>query len=280
VSEVFLHIGLHKTGTTYLQKKVFPLWPGIKYLKRSSLVDLVEIEAGSKILISNEEFSGYPYGKPGKTVEVFRRNIVNLSRYFPNAKVLISLRRHDNFMVALYQEYLHEGGILTFDEFYSMSGKSGCVADDILCFYERLQIVEELFPHRPFVFLQEELKENPDQLFRSLASHLGTDVPVIPADSESINPGVGYYQASLLRKLNKLSRSHLNPHGILNYYVLNNPTLSMLGLTPKQVCQRRLSFFKRRIKLNERTMAEIRTKSERDWNKILDYIKATREILL
>ena len=55
---LFLHIGLHKTGTTFLQQAVFPKWQGINYIPEDKLEFLVRMDEKQDYLLSREGLSG------------------------------------------------------------------------------------------------------------------------------------------------------------------------------------------------------------------------------
>ena len=73
---LFLHIRLHMTGTTFLQKAVFPYWKDITYLPHDKLED-----------------------------------ISRLARLFSGARIILSFRRHSSYIAS---SYLQRGGYLLF----------------------------------------------------------------------------------------------------------------------------------------------------------------------
>jgi len=115
-SQVFLHVGLHKTGTTFLQRKVFPhlpvnllVQPRIEYLAeeedydpdrfREMLGRQFEIKPGCPTVISQEAFSGRALGSPRwDPFRMARR----LHQTFPAAKVLLVVRSQPSYILSLY----------------------------------------------------------------------------------------------------------------------------------------------------------------------------------
>lgn len=55
---LYLHFGLHKTGTSYLQFVVFRRCRGIHYLRNLTVENFLRIDLGETILASREGFAG------------------------------------------------------------------------------------------------------------------------------------------------------------------------------------------------------------------------------
>ncbi|NKB55248.1 MAG: hypothetical protein GKS00_02830 [Alphaproteobacteria bacterium] len=129
MGRVILHVGTHKTGTTYLQQNVFPKLPGIKdatghfpelwrmlgllsdenpiFLDVGRIADLCRtiVQPYPIFLISWERFSGDPYRcffNNGTTAE-------NLGAIFPEADLIFVFRRQDNWAESLYRHTIRRG---------------------------------------------------------------------------------------------------------------------------------------------------------------------------
>ena len=134
--ELCFHIGLHKTGTTFLQTEVFPkIDPGKFHFlgKMSSLMKsiiyqdptyfdaarirdrILENTHADKInLISNEDLSGDPLNGG-----IHRTNIIaNLHRCFPNAKVVLFIRKQDDWALSNYLGSIRRGTNLSLSRFF------------------------------------------------------------------------------------------------------------------------------------------------------------------
>ncbi len=46
--EIFIHIGAYKTGTTFLQTRIFPVWPNLVYRNDLWLPYLALVEKDKK----------------------------------------------------------------------------------------------------------------------------------------------------------------------------------------------------------------------------------------
>jgi hypothetical protein len=114
---VHLHIGLHKTGTTYLQYNIFPSLKDFHYvqlppwriLTKDNLTEqdlaiyksdiLKDWDHQKDLIISNEYFSG--------AIEKFTKKqlisiLDNLKKLFPEAQIIIVLRSPKGYFNSLY----------------------------------------------------------------------------------------------------------------------------------------------------------------------------------
>lgn len=114
---VYLHIGLHKTGSTYLQYNIFPSlkdfhyvqlppWRvlthanlSVKKLEKYKSEILIKWDGQKDLIISNEFFSG--------DIEKFSKDklvviLDNLNKLFPEAQVILVLRHPKDYFNSLY----------------------------------------------------------------------------------------------------------------------------------------------------------------------------------
>jgi len=135
---IYLHIGLFKTATKYLQRNVFPFMKGYRYirrreyektlLKRIIFSDYMVFrrEVGDirrrfirlmgdheNIILSHELFSGNPM------FQSFDRYILALKMkdIFLHPKIIIGIRGQKYIIDSLYREYIAQGGTKRFEEF-------------------------------------------------------------------------------------------------------------------------------------------------------------------
>ena len=124
MKKVYIHIGLNKTGSTFLQSKVFPHL-GYKLLTQSSLEliepynDLMNQDEfdynpdpliqyfnsnfeNENLLISDEAIPGRPIYRHTNRF----RNAKRLNEIFPNAKILVFIRGQEDIMRSIYSQYV------------------------------------------------------------------------------------------------------------------------------------------------------------------------------
>ena len=112
-SNVILHVGCHKTGTTWLQLYFFNRLRGIDYYLKP--VELPK-PSNKTLLISNEEISqSLPYNYTGNQID----NLIKYKKIYPNAKIIIATRGFNSWLNSCYSESLRNGLYLTKKEFMS-----------------------------------------------------------------------------------------------------------------------------------------------------------------
>jgi hypothetical protein len=189
--ELFLHIGLHKTGSTFLQQAVFPHWPDIDYLGKPYAANHLEgwIHRGTnKALISNEQFSSAPVGAflvegPERWNAHRVRCLKRLSILFPEAAIIVGVRSQPGFVLSLYSQYISFGGTLDVEEFWKADGGAAPLAGEDLLLSPAIDLIGSIWP-KTFVFSLDELSgARRDLLFADLARFFGVNTrPQVSAD--------------------------------------------------------------------------------------------------
>jgi hypothetical protein len=130
-SKIIFHVGLQKTGSTFLQDLIFPELKNVTYIGRpytqenyafntlqyadSSLYNplairneldrIKEIAQGETVLISDELFSGYAF------YNFINRGFIaeRLSELTPDAEIILFLRNQTDIIMSLYNQYVKIG---------------------------------------------------------------------------------------------------------------------------------------------------------------------------
>ncbi|NQU32076.1 MAG: hypothetical protein HQ521_02480 [Bacteroidetes bacterium] len=113
---MIIHIGLHKTGTSFLQEKMFPKIMGINYLHGTSRLRniYVDKQKSLELLISDEKISGLPFtsrdpdNSSSNYYITFLEQMEIIHKSFNNPKIIIGFRKHYRFVLSLYKQYLAE----------------------------------------------------------------------------------------------------------------------------------------------------------------------------
>jgi hypothetical protein len=243
---IYLHIGLWKTGTTFLQKMIFPKLKNVNYIIFRNDKEMLEVmdklrfsilsnDDSKKLqlvvstkllkdrnLISAEGLSGSAYF----VHDNYRSNILkNIEKVFTNfnVKIILGIREQSSIIVSLYKQYLYRGGTKSLTGFidqmnqYQMSRKGedyfkrfeyGCYIDEIIKIFGKDNL---------YIYSFEELNKDKYTFLKNLLDFLGEkEVP----EFEDIvyNRGYGKIQIKLARFLNRFFKSDLNPNGILHYF--------------------------------------------------------------
>ena len=263
---LYLHVGLHKTGTTYFQGEIFPKWRGLKYLRSYSVENFLKTDPSQVCLASREGFSGGVVAHSDEKLAFLKR----LSSMFPDAGILISFRDHGSYLNAIYSQYLRYGGPLPLEAFFDLDRDDGYMKRKDLAFRNYVEGIADYWGRPPFVFLLEELKSDRERLFREMGAFLGVNsCNFDDVSSKRRNISLGGTQAELLRKINHWCGVRLHHDGSTRPYRL----LRRIGMDPPSLCQRwsELNLGKPIITAHERQV--INAAYAADW----DYLKYCAE---
>jgi hypothetical protein len=239
--KIVVHIGLHKTATTTLQQRVFPVLPGLKlidsalsaaadtiygiqvqdpiYFDSSHARDvLLGTFSDDKVnLISSEAFSGSLFSAVGKRYLDHRHSIIeNLQRTLPEARIILVLRRQDRYARSVYRQYIKRGGVLDPASFFGLDSRGGAYFPrDRFRYREYVKVLKQRFPAGVHIGIFEEFVESPSAFLARMCRFLEVE-PIDSWQLPKINrTRLGSTGLEVSRILNRLFRSPLNPGGVL-----------------------------------------------------------------
>lgn len=233
---VVCHIGLHKTASGTLQRQFFPACEGIRlfttqqkhtseFIRAVTCCDPTYFDASSALaklqphlepdginLISNESLSGPPYSGLIEYGLDHRTPVLqNLRSVFPDARILIVLRRQDSLARSLYRQYLKRGGTARIDRFFGMSsdGKPALMSLDRFRYGLYLEKLTEFFPAGIKVLLFEEFISERARFLMEICDFIGIVRPEIDLTVENATK-LGAAGMGFSRLANFVFRSMIN----------------------------------------------------------------------
>ena len=261
---ILLHVGYHKTATTWLQMRLFRPEHGFRQIvTHQEISDLVErpvelafdpapmraliaermadVAPGEVPVISSEILSGHPF-QAGRDGAVLARR---LARIVPEARILIGIRAQHRILPSVYMQYLLRGGTMPPRAFFEGTTVPGYFGFDPVHFeYHRLTgLYQELFrSENVFVLTQESLARDMDGAAETLASfaEAGRFEGLCASARKVQSASYPEYGIGLLRRINHVQASTLNPVPIVRVgrtpgglykvagYLLKRPPLSSL----------------------------------------------------
>lgn len=227
-----VHIGYHKTATTWLQQLYFPALEGVRMVPRPAIIQaLLEpdafrfdpaearsrlgLEPNRRTLISMEALSGYLH-HGGYQGHVSRAIAERLRETLgADTDILVVLRRQPDVLAACYAQYVRAGGTHSIDRYLfpeSYLKPQRCRPDKIPRFRVAhfdyrplLQHYRNLFgSDRVHVFVYEHLREDPAAWLRQLESRLDWHAGPLTRSSRR-NRSYGPLQLTIARWLNHLT---------------------------------------------------------------------------
>ncbi len=245
--KTFIHVGLQKTASTFLQNKFFKEHPDIsfpgkfrgedsnhwylKHLARKYNFEYNEqqvISAINKdianashdtIVFSLEHLTGGPL-----YYSSFRdRSLARLAKIFTDSSIIIVLRRQDDFILSLYKMHVARGLNFKLSEILDLKSSFHSIKPEKIygpmLYYDLL--ISELYDYwgkdRVSVLLFEDFVNSKEMFFSELCTFL--DVPFfMPSIKKRMNPSSKLNPMFKLKLyLNKIFSSNLNPNMILPY---------------------------------------------------------------
>jgi hypothetical protein len=220
-----IHIGYHKTGTTWLQQSGFCQLEGVAVYSRQRLVlglfqDLIDgeetrapamlrtlAEHGGPQLYSYEGFSGDLWAGGVESVRTASR----LREAFPEASVLVTVRAQYTIIRSVYAQYVNEGGWVSFARFLRCDGPGLGWNPDQFAYDRLISVYYELFSGRVLVLPYELLRTDPRTYLEAVAKALRTRL-TRPSNPTVANPSLSGWQLGFLRAWNRAARvSRFNP---------------------------------------------------------------------
>lgn len=159
---VYFHVGLGKTGSTHLQKKVFPRLTGIHYIHSSKYrrsPTIINRRSEPAFLVSRE-FD-----------QQFYDEVNWFARYFPSAYPIIVLRRQDKWIASQYRRFVKNGYRGSFSSFLDLEGDEGYFKIRELFFLPKINFLQHTFGHEPLVLFQEDMKHNPEFFYNRIMEY-------------------------------------------------------------------------------------------------------------
>ena len=197
-TEIVIHIGLHKTGTTFLQQEVFPKIPNINYQTKVDLT--TKVEEGKINLFSDENLDGGSY-RLFNTVQ-HRYNIMkNLHTLYPKAKIILCIRDKDRWLKSAHKQYIVAYKSCSFEEYKQRLDKG------FLDFDEYVKRLDALWFDNVYVCHFEDLKRNPKQFVKDICDFIGVEPPEF--ENKTVYKGITDNQVKFIRLYDKLLPSKI-----------------------------------------------------------------------
>lgn len=161
--QIFFHVGLAKTGSTFLQERLFPhlenIWylPTHKYKRASSLISQSKAE---RVLVSRE-FD-----------RQFDEAVKTFAEVYPDAVPLIIFRQHHSYIASQYRRFVKNGYRGSFTEFIDIENDTGFFKIRHLDYKRHIRYLEEHFSEKPIVILYDALKNNPQEFAKKISSKI------------------------------------------------------------------------------------------------------------
>lgn len=264
---VFFHVGTGKTGTTFLQYRVFPKLKNVRYIQRTrynKAAQIITRSSDTRFLVSRE-FD-----------QQLKVEVEKFAARFPNATPIIVFRRHDSYIASQCRRFVKNGFNGSFKAFFDLDGDSGYFKKEDLDYRRMLNILEQNFTKRPLVFIYENMKDDPRAFISSMAKSIGAEVDLNDIDLSFKHASYSEQQLKAMQRLSRVvdmrkRRVFRNPilHLLwrLGLGSLRYSTLFIAKWLPS-------SWFGREPLISKQELESVRAEYEQDWNYVNSYSTA------
>jgi hypothetical protein len=174
VPNVF-HVGLRKTGTTYLQKRLLPLFADRAiFVSSMNELDLLIADESRPVILSNEGLAT----RPGSLLEIDPECPKRIAAINPHARVILTIRSQFTVLRSMYGLAVKMGYLRSFSAFIDEAIASGAI--DYFSVTEAFRKV--LGTENVTVILFEQLVKEPRTVVQTIAERLGVAAPAAEPD--------------------------------------------------------------------------------------------------
>jgi hypothetical protein len=227
--DIVLHVGMHKTGTTFLQWNVFPYvdakfhWHLFYKSEFKNILDLDKEPDSKKIqnyiqnnfsknklnIISEENIYTYQFTKED---DRFKR-LDRIRKVFPEAKIIIGTRKAEDSIASWYVEYVAVGGTQDFQGF--LKNFMNLDKLDSAPYIEKLK--EYYGKENAFVYTMDELRKDQDKLIENICKFMDVKKPIKYRKTPA-RVGYGMTTLKISLFLNRLFKTPVHPEGIIPWW--------------------------------------------------------------
>jgi hypothetical protein len=267
--EIFFHAGLERTGTTFLQRSVFPKLKNIYYIPKNQYHNRDEI-------ISNTNYSKYLLSHESKVIQ---EELKKFAAKYPNAKIILVFRRHDKWIASHYKRQIKNGYSRSFKEFIHLENDTGLWKKEDLYFLPKIKFIENCFRRPPVVLFHDELKSSPKDFVRKILEITGVEEHE-PIPYKAKHTSYTDKELKVRRRVNQLpllKTIEVNKHKKfrtakkLYNKTIRYPTLHLGRLIPE-------SFLSSEPLIPKEELEKIREFYEKDWENIKEYARKNNPI--
>ena len=188
---VTFHIGLGKTGSTYLQHKFFPKLKGVTYIhsrKYHRIFELLQQKPDGNYFISRE-FD-----------QQLERECTKIAQHYPDARIIMVLRPPESWIASQYRRFAKNGIHDSFSEFFDIEKDQGRWKQEELRFSKHIAFLEKTFKTKPLVLFHEDLKKDPHGFMKKMADYAGATYDEAAISLEAVHKSHSEKRLKMMRK--------------------------------------------------------------------------------
>ena len=269
-NQIYFHVGMSKTGSTFLQQRVFPFFKKVEYIPTNQFKkypQLAQTSSSKKLLLSREFDSQ------------MEREVKKWSAQFPDTQPILVLRSPDGWVASQYRRYTKNGYGLTFTEFIDIENDSGYWRRDDLFFSKKIELLERYFTQPPLVLLYDDLRKDAKGFIQKIASYTSAEIDMEAINFDKFHQSYNEKQLKIMLKAGQfLSIKNVKPfrqsllNTIYRYGIIYPQRYGVLygaKLVPN-------NWVNKTPLIPTDTLQSIKEYYANDWQKCLDYVQKTQ----
>ncbi len=258
--EVYFHVGTERTGTTFLQHRIFPKFDGIYYIRKNeykNAIETIQATAYSSYLVSHE------------FERKLEQNVILFAQALPETKPIIVFRRHDDYIKSQYRRYVKNGYKGCFTDFFDLHNDTGVFKKQDLYYCNRVDILERYFNHKPIILSYEDLKQDSIAFIKKLAEALNVSIDFQKTNLNKKHTSYSDKQLKTILYIGRyvnLKKKRIYKNGILHFFYriyrdsIRYSALHISKLIPNK-------FFSSEPLIAKNDLDEVRNFYRKDWER-------------
>jgi hypothetical protein len=231
MTDPIIHIGYHKTATSWFQKNFYPHVRNAIYLERQRVRDAFlnttafifdpeqareSLQVDGRPILCEEDLCGH-YDNGGLLESLSKDLAFRIQAVYPDAQIVIFIRNQVDMIRSTYLQYVRGGGTYSLKRFISPYGrgsiyrkrwyKNPLLTLDHFAYQHLIHHYQSLFgPSRVQVFCYEDFAADTVGFARRFARHFDLDVPLDRLSYARRNESLGLVSLQLARLMGPFSR--------------------------------------------------------------------------
>ena len=251
MEQIYFHIGFHKTGTTWLQNKLFlntdhfnlinnhtQPWNDklIKYIitkhsndfEANKLLEIIKprIKKNKINIISAERLSGHPYSAGYDTKLIAEK----IHKTFPYAKIIVVTREYKSFVISTFKQIVKQGYPGSFNEYINRDNWYFPTTSKYYFDHQNtVNLYKKLFNEENVLELNfNTFKSNKDVFLHSISKFIGKNINInISQQNDVVNKTYSNNKIRAIKFLNKFRRTEYNQYPLI---ILNPKLIKILSI--------------------------------------------------
>lgn len=222
-NKVYIHVGMQKTGSSWLQKVVFPQVRSHDVIYKESFRDLMYQLTDKNKIISYENYVGYPHFVASRGwngwLKTRHAAFNNLSALFPCADIILVVRNQVDFVKSLYNQYIKVGGCISFADYWQGDGKLA-LEKQALMYEDLLDEMQQYFSGRILVMDFELFRKDKQDFLDLISNFVGgiNDINIDGFERQLVNESLSPSQLRAMLCVSRILGNYYNPSALVSVH--------------------------------------------------------------